>query len=271
LTRSCVQHARSAARPPRGFTLLELLIVVSIIVILIGLTVGAGIAVIRNQQASATQNVLLTLDRALEEYIAQTQTIPPYNPADYEFVPGPDVETSNNAFFRRYPGAADPLHPRRPDAAVFIRQARGVGQIEKVITGIPDRFLISTPISGATAGTANADVTPSVIDTWAADDWAEPWSPLVQKGLIYYVHPQNTLAQALYGKCQNGRPYFMSAGPDSNYGFRDEAAPQATGANPESDADYLARFFKQTMADNIYSYPVGEYDATLDFVTNQRD
>lgn len=247
------RHAR------RAFTLVELLVVMTIIVVLTGLITGVGIAVFRNQQGSATKNVLLSLDRALDEYIAQTSAIPPYTLRDYDQVPGPEVDASDDDFFRVYPAAGE-RHARRPDAAVFIKQALTAGQAQPLVTGIGDRFLRATvgPTSAVNQDIAR-DGTPSVVDAWASADWSEPWNPIGQS-LIYYVHPQNQMAQALYGKCVNGRPYFLSAGPDRIYGLKDDIL-NTTLDRPTTEAG---------LKDNLTSYPVGEPILTEDFFNSYR-
>ncbi len=251
------RHPRPSHR--RAFTLVELLVVMTIIVVLTGLITGVGIAVFRNQQGSATKNVLLSLDRALDEYIAQTSAIPPFSLSDYNQVPGPEVDLADTDFFRVYPTGGE-NNPRRPDAAVFIKQALTVGQAQPLVTGIGDRFLRAT--TGPTSAT-NQDIardgTPSVVDAWANADWAEPWNPIGQT-LIYYIHPQNQMAQALYGKCVNGRPYFLSAGPDRIYGLKDDIL-NTTLDQPTTEAG---------LKDNITSYPVGEAILTQDFFTSYR-
>lgn len=254
-------HLVDRAIRPRGlgFTLVELLVVMAIIVVLTSLLTGVGIAVFRNQQASATKNVLLSLDRALDEYIAQTGSIPPYSQDDYDLVPGPDVSEGDTDFFRVYPAGGE-NHPRRPDAAVFIKQALTVGQAQPLISGIGDRFL--RPTIGPTDAvnqTAARDGTPSVVDSWSTDDWTAPWNPVGQS-LIYYVHPKNAMAQALFGKCVNGRPYFLSAGADRIYGFRDDVA--------HTTLEWAAT--EAGLKDNITSYPVGDAVLTEDFFNQYR-
>lgn len=233
----------------RGFTLLELLTVVGIIVILVGLVGGVGIAVIGKQRVSQTQNVLASLDRALEEYITVVGAIPPYITTEYFLVPGESNDDADPAFFRNYLNVQK--NPVRPDAAVFLKQAIGVGDVQSIIAGLPAQFLVVT--RGGRGGNLNSgdqDVTPSIIDSWANKNWPADsdnnlWD-ITQQQVIYYVHPDNRLAQDLFGQCVNRRPYFFSAGPDLKYGFKSEGP---AGADQEEILGYLD--------DNVYSYPVG--------------
>ena len=71
------------------------------------------------------------------------------------------------------------------------------------------------------------------------------------------MHPDNELAQALYGRCLNERPYFVSAGPDGLFGTTDEIkrvcrTSASSGASPEEVERAIA-----ALEDNIYSYEVG--------------
>ncbi len=238
-----------------GFTLLEMLAVVAIILVLVGLIGGVGIRVLRGQKVSQTQNLLLTLDRALDEYItANRGAIPRYIVGDastnqYQEVPGKNNDVSDSKFFGDYAG--EKKNPKRPDAAVFIRQALGAGEASAIIQGIPAQFLFVTRGGeGGRETTGNQDLTPSVIDSWGSRDWPTDdngnlWD-ITRQQVIYFVHPDNRLAQDLYGQCLNRRPYFFSAGPDLKYGL---ASEMPSGAM-QPDVEAL-------VADNIYSYPPG--------------
>lgn len=283
----------------RAFTLLELLVVISIIAILIGLLIGAGVAVTRNGKRNATKGALEALNRALDEYIiANGNNIPPFNALDYACTPGgdgPNGDTNTSAY------VSNGYMPQRPDASVFIRQARGIGDVDAILGAIPDRFLIvtaaprtATPIPECQGN--EFDTAPSVVDAWSDSDWpgivGDPtdsavieraW-PIRKQSLIYYVHPNNRRdrsdpaldqfpdAQELYGSTVNARPYFFSAGPDGFYGHPDEIPQIAafygidiTGANP-NDAKNLA--LKKAREDNLYSAPVNIDFRVADGVLN---
>lgn len=266
-----------------GFTLLEMLVVISIIVILIGLVVAGGAALIGNRKAAVTESLVLSLDRALEEYMAANQNaIPTFEAAAYSRVPGDDVIAEDGAMDANVDGVditspsndvayseyQNRIYPRYPDASVFIRQVRGYGDVDAILEGLGEQWLIPTPIRvDAASGTGDeqeSDVTPSVRDAWAGDGWTGgradgPSWPVLDPdaALIFYVHPQNLLAQELYGRCVNRRPYFFSAGPDRLYGVTNQipAGPELTGERNDSDSAIEQAI--TALEDNIYSYEVG--------------
>lgn len=272
----------------RGFTLVELLVVVTIIVVLLGLVSGVGFVVIQNQKVTVTRGVVSALDRALDEYMQQNGgNIPSMNfvgglPEDYVGVPGPDVAATDANYFRVYPIAGGPRrYPIRPDAAVFLRQAMGYGQVQSIVSGMGEAFLrLTTTPDGATdvSGLMNqwnrdTDVTPSVMDAWADLAWKSPWRLMEETGnasipgapeslqsLVIYVHPENKLAQAIYGKCEAGRPYFMSPGPDGFYGLWTESPRiiQHYGLKMEGGdvSEFKQRTARKAREDNVYSGPV---------------
>jgi prepilin-type N-terminal cleavage/methylation domain-containing protein len=241
---------------PAGFTLIEMLTVMAVIAILVAMVLVMGRKVMSGQRANQTQNILVALDRALDEYFTVVGSMPPYNPDDYEDVPG----ESNGPQVYQSAGK----HCARPDAAVFLRQVQGFGEVDAIVTGIGDRFLrqtlntyaIANP--GDSAFVAKSDPTPSVVDAWApagwpnsdaADDVEQRKYDIADQQVIYYVHPENPLAQDLYGQCINGRPYFMSAGPDKQYGLRNEGVYRDSPRSVEEA--------EAAVEDNIYSYRVG--------------
>jgi len=289
-----IQHRPSR----RAFTLLELLVVITILLVLIGLFIGAGVAITGNQKKSQTRGVLEALNRALDEYmIANANNIPPFVREAYACVPGGDgpygsrVDGSHIVPDSTYMMDTDSM-PQRPDASVFIRQARGIGAVDSILSQLPSQFLIVTAIpedlvsAGANCPIGNlTNSAPSVVDAWAVDDWqglqgdsggvnADTAWPILEQSLIYYVHPNNRRdrsaassleeyadAQELYGSCVNGRPYFFSAGPDGFYGHPREipeivARFNLTQRQGENDDDYWNRALREARNDNLYSAPI---------------
>lgn len=269
----------------RAFTVLELLVVVAIVLVLVGIVGGVGFSVLNNQKSRITQGVLTSLDRALEEYIQSNGgNVPPYRRLEYVGVPGKNVELNDSSYFLVYPTNAAQVdenrYPLRPDAAVFLRDAMGYGEVQSIVSGLGERFLRVTttppgsdpsPVVPDSPWDRDKDVTPSVVDAWALEDWAWPWDLAEEmpsgapperhtlQRVIYYVHPKNPLAQQVFGKCENGRPYFVSAGPDGYYGLFDEFHQIAdtysmtqTGTQAEFNQDVL----EKAREDNLYSYPV---------------
>ncbi|MCA9312496.1 MAG: prepilin-type N-terminal cleavage/methylation domain-containing protein, partial [Phycisphaerales bacterium] len=232
----------------RGMTMVEVLTAMSIIVILAALIIGAGTAVFRNQRTKQTKGLLTSLDRMVEEFYVETDgRIPLYNAADYVGVPG------RGNRLEMYNGAS---HPRFPDCSVFISQVRGVGAVDDILAGIDSRFPVLTPEPTDSPDDFKRQQ-PSVVDSWAIEDWAvrsEDWD-ISQQQVVLYVHPDNDLAQALYGRCVNGRPYFVSSGPDTFYGLPFEIDEILLYYNLDPTLD-VQEVLRRARADNIYSYTV---------------
>ena len=247
----------SRALPPAnrraGFSLIEMLVVVGLIVVLLAIVLAVGPGLLKSQRIAQTKGVLGALDRALDEFRLANGAFPKIKPGAYADVPGPDwalpKDGLNNvnageAAFRAYP-AGGTKYARRPDAAVFIAAAMGTGEVSNIIRNIPAQFQRNT------VSAASQDGTPSMIDPWSSTQWDIPWVAL-KSTYILYVDAANPLAQELYGRCVNGRPYFVSSGPDGKFGIEDEfydwSANASTGSRTEVEA---------ALTDNITSYPVG--------------
>lgn len=243
----------SSNRSCRGFTLIEMLVVLAVIGVLASILFIAGAAVTSRQKIRATENLLITLDRILDVYMIERGTIPPYNPDQYVGTPG-----QNNGL-QSFNGRN---HPARPDAAVFLAQASGYGEVDTLIQSIPNEFVRSRPLPNNNTQGVRA---PSIVDSWAESGWpVDPENqgrryPVQYQQVIYFVHPENTLAQALYGRCRNNRPYFMSAGPDRTYGLINE--PQFNiQQQADGNSNEIARLVKRAISDNIYSTTVDPFD-----------
>jgi type II secretory pathway pseudopilin PulG len=214
-----------------AFTIVELMTVIAIMGLLVGMIVTASMVVVKNQRAQATKNVLLKLDQVLEEYVAQRNTVPAFVATLYVNVPDAPLPLSS------YRGES---YPDRPDASVFLRSVKGVGECDLLVASLPESFLVKTD------GEGDDEFGPmvSVGDSWS--DWPE--EPL---GLVYYVHPDNYLAQAIYGRCINKRPYFVSAGADGMWGHPQELA----GLDPyPGSGTEEQEFMTEWRSDNVYSY-----------------
>lgn len=289
---TCIGGAGIPARPsgqpqPQGvrrrtlrssspaFTLLEMLIVMGIIVLLLAIVLAVGPAVVKSQKVSQAKGLLSALDRALDEYKIANNAFPKIDAKAYAGVPSRDWALGGdhgNVYggtggFRTYNTVS---YSRRPDAAVFLKAAAGYGEVDSIVHNMPSRFLQST------VNQDDKDATPSVLDPWSLvnkDAWAlgrgvgaAPWTAL-QCNYILYVDSANPLAQELYGRCVNGRPYFVSAGPDGKFGLEDEFYDYATNSALPGD---IQTQVEGSLADNITSYPVGVFNKDPNFYSSFR-
>jgi len=187
-------HGR--ARPmPTGFSLIEMLIVIALVVVLAGLTVVVGRGVVAKAKVDQCRQLLLTLDATLTEYQADKGAIPPFVRRAY--LPPTGQGTADRRTWR--------------EVAVYIEQVKGYAGIDKQLGTIDASFLVKREqiykdLAGYPyAGQVAADPRPSVRDPWGME--------------ILYIHPSedNEDSFRLFGTPLNERPYFMSAGPDGEY------------------------------------------------------
>jgi len=213
-----------------GFTLIEMLIVIGLIVVLGSLTILTGRKMIVQGRIRQTQAILENLDSALTEYEAEYKSMPVWT-GDYK---QGDPESYHPA--KRYKEGGTV----RPEVAVFLAQAQGIEGVDNVLKAIGPEYLLDrltiyeegdAPLAGEVH---ELDTRLSVRDSWGME--------------ILFVHPDHTDqnwgddngAVEVYGKPVSNRPYFMSAGPDLRYADQLDDDPRDDHAG----------------WDNLYSYEV---------------
>jgi type II secretory pathway pseudopilin PulG len=241
-----VKHAHRTFRTAGAFTLLEVLIAVSVIVILIAAVFGVGQQVITRQKIDQTKGVLSSLDRALEEYRIEARVMPSFRTDAYldglwRDEAGGTSPVVNESTGQTFLGGVAQYRGEDfawlPNAAYFLFVAEGYQNIDSIVAGIPDRF------------SETIQLRTGVFRTQIIDAWDNP---------IIFVSPDNPLAQAIFGECPNDRPYFMSAGPDGKYGYIEEV--DQIGLNLDEQRQRI-RSFRE---DNIYSVKAGSIDESFD-------
>ncbi|MDP6693176.1 MAG: type II secretion system protein [Phycisphaerales bacterium] len=232
----------------RGFSMIEMLIVIGIIVLLAGLTLGISNAVLRGSEIRKTEDALTLLDTALKEWeteMGRTITFQGIAAIDGRYDidndgvieeptwggQGVDQDTMNNG-----------LNERAKDIWELLNENEASKNILAKIH--PDLIL------------KDDDDRKRVVDAWG--------SPL---GIVFagrdYAGSGFTLdfpkdecgdltvrdeAEDALGSCINRKPYFVSAGPDGAWGYRFQAnGGSSSGNNSEDDLWVAAQ-------DNIYSY-----------------
>lgn len=238
-----------------AFSLLELLIVIGVIALLVSAVLVASPRIIGAQRETQAQGIVLTLDRALDEYHAVRGRFPLYNedtvdryaevfsaaydgsvPVPNEAPPITEAQRAAGPIFD-YQGRD---HPLLPDAWMFYDQAEGFGEVTEVLKGIP---------AGSSNSRAIQSPGPGIPDTLVR--FVDPW------GLpIIFVHPSNDAAQDLFGRCNNDRPYFLSAGRDEAFGFFKELVGSTT-IPAGAEGEVIRRELQDAIDNNITSAPTG--------------
>lgn len=240
-------RAASGTTRRRAFTLLELLVVFTVIAVLVGVALMVGQKVTGGSKIKSTQNVLQALDQAVTAYTEAKGGTAARFPD--KFI---DATTNRNEF-PLADATIGPAGPLVPSGELAVEVMMKEPASAAILRGIPAEYVQK---SGATAiGTlavpqsdAAGNAVAPVVYTRIKDSWGRP---------IRFVHPSyqgiygvgTTPARSVSlkqngtlnpyqlsrqwaavpgtggttyqgdgdgGLCAGGRPYFYSAGPDGN-------------------------------------------------------
>ena len=232
IAQPCGINRRRTARRLPGFTLIELVVVISIILLLVGLTMSVGLAVRSQSETRQTENVLILLDQAVKQWqiAADRQLSWGYNniPAGAIY----DVEGED----------AQGTIPADVQLIQLLERIRTNSAARDILAQIDDDFLQQEEENDVTFLT--------LVDPWGKRIY------LIHPGRVVNPNPpfnDNPLLADLDGtiRTEDEKPLgialnrallFLSAGPDGEFGD--------LSADPGLDA------FKQTQ-DNVYSYKPG--------------
>ena len=270
---------RRSRHTGRAFTLIEIMVVISIILVLASLVLGVGSALLRRAERSQVESAMTIMESAFTEWDAQTGRPVTYNGA-FNSLTAPTAEifpvpNGGELFDVREPGT--PPAPNSAGNRLIYTRARGAGvftvnllaQLESIrpmLAGIPPSMLraeantSSYPATNILSGTPSVLYAPSAKSTANAKDSTR--SELVDTwgGRIAFVFPGRafrfgldsglpdsdgtvrTPAENLLGVCTNRRICLVSAGPDGLFGVPGESTPDS------------ATIQNTAAADNIYLY-----------------
>lgn len=227
-----MMHRRTHNSRRRGFTLIELTVVIGIILLLVGLVVAAGVGVVKKQSVSQTQNALDILNSAYTEWKRLSGR-------DLTF--GIDGQPVPNARYE----IQDPDALTEPNMLTVTRQAMYLmgrtPQVQEILAQLSDDQIRSAPIVFNGQNVSTWDL----FDSWdrpiyfvpPGRPWANGDDPALRDtdGTIRHSFEQGL------GVAPNRSGYFLSAGPDQTFG------------NAFASADTQARTQSE---DNIYSAEV---------------
>ena len=241
----------------RGFSLVELTVVIGIIAVLVAITLTVGSSLSRRANVQQTQNTIRVLDQAVSEWeriSARTLTW------------GTDGTPT---------GAAYDLQQNTPHLYSLTEMLDVIGRVGEIRTYIAqiDQRSIHTFASSEAAPPWLTSLDPNEPDPfvgqWQAQYGSGQWNgslavldawdrPLrfVHGGRLGNPDPPfndtmgaldadrtiRTQAESIYGIAVNRRPFVVSSGPDGFFG----------------DASSGDAFVRQMVTDNIFSYVVGK-------------
>lgn len=278
-------RASTRARAARAFTLLEVMIVITVIITLMSLVLGVGSALLRNAEKSQVESAMATVESALNEYEAQMGRQMTFNgawPRDSESnTPILNVAPFVDALFDvRDAGPAANWMARSAGSGVYaINLLRQYDAIRPILGGISPSLLRAEPNAstyppvnvGYQAGSPlpprgaylpSAKVTIGGTQSSRAE-LVDPWGRRIAfvfpgRAFRFGVDPGlpdsdgtiTTEVERRIGVCANRRVCLVSAGPDGLFGVAGES-PEFSGQTPAAAAARAA-----AAGDNISLYPL---------------
>lgn len=278
-------RASTRARAARAFTLLEVMIVITVIITLMSLVLGVGSALLRNAEKSQVESAMQIIESGLNEFEAQMGRQMTFNGAynaggTTEVFPTGAVDA---VFDVRNPGTA-PAPANNTGDRIWVNRARGLGvfavnllrqydSIRGILGPVPQSLLRAEPnastfpaanIGGSgpglylpsarASGGGSASTRSEFVDTWgnriAFVFPGRAFRPLVDSGVADSDGSVRTPYERVFGVCSNRRICMVSAGPDGLFGVSGES-PEMTGTTAAAAAARAA-----AAGDNIYLYPL---------------
>lgn len=231
-------------RSPRGFTLIEMVVVIGIIVALAAIILGVAGALSRKSDADQTRNILKLMDLAMGEWETAS---------DRKLSWGKNgMPTANMSYEIQSDASAE------DQTSAAIAKMRASTGSKEILARVNDKFLVRTELP-----------TPRVLIR-------DPWDKeivIIHPGRLY--DPVNDPAGVIkdldgtirttdaipnvnhdgcemrFGACINRRVCFVSAGPDGRFG--DLHLDKSAGTLSQADLADIA-----LAADNIYSYALNQ-------------
>ena len=271
--------------PMRAFTLLEVMIVITVIITLMSLVLGVGSALLRNAEKSQVESAMQIIESGLNEFEAQMGRQMTFNGAynaaeSVEVFPTGAVDA---VFGVRNPGTA-PAPANNTGDRIWVNRARGLGvfavnllrqydSIRGILGPVPQSLLRAEPNastspqaniggtgsglylpSARASGGGSASTRSEFVGTWgnriAFVFPGRAFRPLVDSGVADADGSVRTPYERVFGVCSNRRICMVSAGPDGVFGVSGES-PEMTGTSAAAAAARAA-----AAGDNIYLYPL---------------
>ena len=228
----CAIDRRRTARRSPGFTLIELVVVISIILLLVGLTMSVGLAVRSQSETRQTENVLILLDQAVKQWQIAADRQLSWGKNDTPVGAVYDVEGEDTG--------GSPI-PADLQLIQLLSRISTNSAAREVLAQIDDDFLLQEEDD-------NGELVMSLVDPWGQRIC------LIHPGRL--PDPDNYSGETVgdidgtvrttheneFGIAMNRALLFLSAGPDGKFGNLD---PDSSDYDPDSAAD------------NVYSYKPG--------------
>lgn len=226
----CAVDRRRTARRSPGFTLIELVVVISLILLLVGLTMSVGLAVRSQSETRQTENVLILLDQAVKQWQIAADRQLSWGTSTTPNDPAYDIDADGDA--------AEQLKD-------LLERIRTNSAARDILAQIDNDFL------------QQVEDDDGKLVLRLVDPWGSPVC-LIHPGRV--ADPVNfgdvldeadidgtirTDHENEFGVALNRALLFLSAGPDGEFGD--------LSADPDLDD------FKQTQ-DNVYSYKPGSIE-----------
>jgi type II secretory pathway pseudopilin PulG len=252
-------HARPAVRRRGGFSLIELVVVVGIIITLISLVLAVSTLLIQANESRQLEAAFATLDSAVQEYEQVVGRPLTYQDRTEQAVRGSfdipyDVDFNINALegFYGATGAGEACicaatgdsHGWEKSIVRLFQLMARTESAEEIIAKLDPSLFLPVRLANGLPLPNNQTLT-TLVDPWGATvaivmpgrKWRDSDQgnlPLDADGTI------RTSLESKIGVCRNGKPLFVSAGPDGDIG----CLACAGGTSPR---------FEATL-DNVYSY-----------------
>ncbi|MHC5023839.1 MAG: type II secretion system protein [Planctomycetota bacterium] len=233
------------ARAGRGFTLVEMLIVIGIIVLLLGLTVTVSTGLLRGSEVRGMENAFRIIDAAIQEWeLAADGQMRAGFTNDCEFPPEPlDI-----CYEEVPPTTSD---PSTIDVGIeagheLLKLLNRNQSAREIIAGIDAKLLRRLEEA------SDPEHPLDFLDPWDQQVIVVfPWIRFDPNNPPVYDEDQSprNVFEDRFGAATSQRPYLVSAGPDGQFGN----LHLDTAESSLSDSD---RADIELAADNVYSSPV---------------